>query len=327
LASVQLNQLQPSKSSDQSRTMAWHWIGSVPIIYIFITCSGYAGLLYISYANCHLRVFNFPKISHLGAKQPELQFFAFLCICQAICFGLMVHYSYQVWKLMLKNSKLARFTQITGMISTAGLVLIGCFQVDEAADIHFSGAVMCFILGGVYYILTTVITRYLREKDAYFNQIYRYRCIFTGFIILLMIIMIFTMSVKQYIFNYDPHTETTELFGECKINITYIKMSDHYYAWELYSSLTEWVSCIIYMLYLYSYRHELKMIGASSTQIQIKEDFELARIVAQTRKYERNSAGWAAVNQLSGDDQAESGSLLENDCFDDSSSTMRTALS
>ena len=170
--------------------------------------------------------------------------------------------------------KLARFTQITGMISTAGLVLIGCFQVDEAADIHFSGAVMCFILGGVYYILTTVITRYLREKDAYFNQIYRYRqvslfklvytvieaitrmmatkddcnanystlpfrCIFTGFIILLMIIMIFTMSVKQYIFNYDPHTETTELFGECKINITYIKMSDHYYAWELYSSLSK----------------------------------------------------------------------------------------
>lgn len=144
-ASVQLNQLQPDKSSDQSRTMAWHWIGSVPIIYIFITCAGYASLLYISYANCHLesgynlwpiityidvtvpiftyhslhiillpfiisitkRVFNFPKISHLGAKQPELQFFAFLCICQAICFGLMVHYSYQVWKLEMRNSKVS----------------------------------------------------------------------------------------------------------------------------------------------------------------------------------------------------------------------------
>ena len=53
-ASVQLNQLQPDKSSDQSRTMAWHWIGSIPFIYIFITCAGYASLLYISYANCHL---------------------------------------------------------------------------------------------------------------------------------------------------------------------------------------------------------------------------------------------------------------------------------
>lgn len=141
-----------------------------------------------------------------------------------------------------------------------------------------------------------------------------------------MVIMIFTMSVKQYIYNYDPQTETTELFGDCKINITYIKMSDHYYAWELYSSLTEWVSCVIYMMYLYSYRHELKMICGSSTQLRIKETFELARLVAQSRKYERQG-GWAAVNQLSGDDQAESGSLLENDCFDDSSSTMRTALS
>ena len=59
-------------------------------------------------------------------------------------------------------------------------------------------------------------------------------------VVLLMIIMIFTMSVKQYIYNYDPQTETTELFGDCKINITYIKMSDHYYAWELYSSLSKW---------------------------------------------------------------------------------------
>ena len=68
------------------------------------------------------------------------------------------------------------------------------------------------------------------------------------------------------------------------------------------------------------------MICGSSTQLRIKETFELARLVAQSRKYERQG-GWAAVNQLSGDDQAESGSLLENDCFDDSSSTMRTALS
>ena len=59
-------------------------------------------------------------------------------------------------------------------------------------------------------------------------------------VVLLMIIMIFTMSVKQYIYNYDPQTETTELFGDCKINITYIKMSDHYYAWELYSSLSKY---------------------------------------------------------------------------------------
>ena len=64
------------------------------------------------------------------------------------------------------------------MISMAGLVLIGCFQVDEASDLHFSGAVMCFILGGFYFILTTVITKQLKEKDKYFEKIYRYRYLF-----------------------------------------------------------------------------------------------------------------------------------------------------
>ena len=64
---------------------------------------------------------------------------------------------------------------ISGMTSTAGLVLIGCFQVDEAADVHFSGAFLCFIVGGVYFIMTTVVTRFLKEKDPYFGKIYKYR--------------------------------------------------------------------------------------------------------------------------------------------------------
>ena len=31
----------------------------------------------------------------------------------------------------------AKAARAMGFISTAGLVLIGCFQVDEASDIHF----------------------------------------------------------------------------------------------------------------------------------------------------------------------------------------------
>ena len=76
----------------------------------------------------------------------------------------------------------------------------------------------------------------------------------------------------------------------------------------------------------YSYRHELKMIGGSSTQILIKDDFELARLVQNSRKYMRAN-GWAPLghaghtNSTDRDDEeedehAESGSLLENECFE-----------
>ena len=51
--------------------------------------------------------------------------------------------------------------------------------------------------------------------------------------------MILTMSVKQYIYNKDPQEETTIQIAGCQMNISYIKMSDHYYSWEVYSSMSK----------------------------------------------------------------------------------------
>ena len=101
--------------------------------------------------------------------------------------------------------------------------------------------------------------------------------------------------------------------------------------------LAEWVSCAIYLMYFYSYRHELKMIGGSSTQILIKDDFELARLVQNSRKYMRAN-GWAPLghaghtNSADRDDEeedehAESGSLLENECFERESGLSRNEMS
>ena len=47
------------------------------------------------------------------------------------------------------------------------------------------------------------------------------------------------MSVKQYIYNKDPQEETTISIAGCQMNVSYIKMSDHYYSWEVYSSMSK----------------------------------------------------------------------------------------
>ena len=51
-----------------------------------------------------------------------------------------------------------------------------------------------------------------------------FRCGITVVIVLLMVIMILTMSVKQYIYNKDPQEETTIQIAGCQMNISYIKM-------------------------------------------------------------------------------------------------------
>lgn len=310
------------KDSVDKNRMGCYWIGLAPIAYCAITVIGYATLLCVSWANCHLEEYKFPKISHIGAKQPELQFFAFVCMLQAICFALTTHYAYQVWRIVLLESRLLKATYYSGMFSVTGLILIGCFQVDQASDLHFSGAVICFILGGCYFIMTTIVTRFLRQKDKYFDKIYRYRCAITVLVAICMFIMILTMSIKQYIFNKDKpdfEEKTMSIVG-CQFNITFIKMSDHYYSWELYSSLTEWVSCVVYLFYFYSYRHELKMISTSTTLIGIKDRYELAKLVHNNRMKNYSRAGWAPLDRgCSGEDDdenAESGSLLENESFE-----------
>ena len=80
------------------------------------------------------------------------------------------------------------------------------------------------------------------------------------------------------------------------------------------------------------------MIGGSSTQILIKDDFELARLVQNSRKYMRAN-GWAPLghaghtNSTDRDDEeeedehAESGSLLENECFERESGLSRNEMS
>lgn len=256
----------------------WYWTDLLPILYICFTVIGYSSLFLVSWVNCHLSIYRVPKISHLGAEQPELQFFAFLCILQAWSFGNMVHYVYNVWKLVIPKHKLIQIAYWMGMMSVSGLVLIGCFQVNQAADIHFSGAFLCFILGGFYFCITTLITCSLQTKCAYFKRIYRWRLLLTGLILVCIAVLIVSMTVKQHIYNQQGEIETvTELIQGCN-NITYEKMTEGYYTWEMYSSMTEWISCVIYLLYVYTYRHEVKLIGRSKTSIAIKQSMQFTQI-------------------------------------------------
>ena len=71
----------------------------------------------------------------------------------------------------------------------------------------------------------------------------------------------------------------------------------------------EWISCGIYLLYVYTYRHEVKLIGRAGTAIAFKT--EMAAIMAQNAKFGRH--GWAPFDDQ---DREGTGSLLSNDSAD-----------
>ena len=74
----------------------------------------------------------------------------------------------------------------------------------------------------------------------------------------------------------------------------------------------EWISCGIYLLYFYSYRHEVKLIARATTSIAIKSDMKFASIVTNNlSKYDRH--GWAPFDEQ---DNEGTGSLLSNESAD-----------
>ena len=71
------------------------------------------------------------------------------------------------------------------------------------------------------------------------TRFFRWRLCMTVFILLGIVAMILTMSIKQHIYNVDPRSPNTiEPVQGCQ-NISYTKMSPKYYQWELYSSMSK----------------------------------------------------------------------------------------
>ena len=67
----------------------------------------------------------------------------------------------------------------------------------------------------------------------------RWRLLLTGLILVCIAVLIITMVVKQHIYNAQGEMETvTELIQGCN-NITYEKMTEGYYTWEMYSSMSK----------------------------------------------------------------------------------------
>lgn len=113
---------------------------------------------------------NFPYISYTGVEVPERGIFTFSIAVTAIMLAANAEMRFLFVKEIFHEKKMNKKWKNTnvaglvlGLISSLGLLLVGCFQVDVMKPPHYFGAFLCFVIAIVYLWLQTVITWKLRH--------------------------------------------------------------------------------------------------------------------------------------------------------------------
>ncbi|XP_071121224.1 DNA damage-regulated autophagy modulator protein 1-like isoform X1 [Mytilus edulis] len=143
-------------------TNVWIWIS-------FGTTYG------LAYAQNHTNQ-DFPYISYTGVDEPESGIFSFLLTVSAIMLAvnaeirfLFIRESIQRnrancsnrWQININRQNI--FGLVVGLLSSIGLLMVACFQVDTMVTPHFVGAAVAFILPLVYMCLQSALTCKLKR--------------------------------------------------------------------------------------------------------------------------------------------------------------------
>lgn len=113
---------------------------------------------------------DFPYISYTGVEVPERGIFTFSIAVTAIMLAANAEMRFLFVKQIFHEKNMSKKWKRTnvaglvlGLISSFGLLLVGCFQVDVMKPPHYFGAFLCFVIAIVYLWLQTVITGKLRH--------------------------------------------------------------------------------------------------------------------------------------------------------------------
>nr|XP_022342614.1 DNA damage-regulated autophagy modulator protein 1-like isoform X2 [Crassostrea virginica] len=113
---------------------------------------------------------DFPYISYTGVEVPERGIFTFSIAVTAIMLAANAEMRFLFVKEIFREKEMNKRWKdtntaglILGLISSFGLLLVGCFQVDVMKPPHYFGAFLCFVVAIVYLWLQTVITWKLRH--------------------------------------------------------------------------------------------------------------------------------------------------------------------
>ncbi|XP_073987211.1 uncharacterized protein isoform X2 [Rhodnius prolixus] len=199
----------------------------------------------------------FPYISDTGTLSPESCVFTQLLNTTSILLACCVYIRHlQIQKQIelkwnLKHKlKLNRIATYCGYVSCLGLDIVGNFQVSNLKEVHYIGAVLCFIGGSIYFIFQTTFSFHLRKENAT-SAIFVIRFVLCIFCVILVITTLIpaVIASKQY---RGVHSKK------------FWEPADGGYAWHVVSTTSEWMLAFTQSSLVLTFLPEFKTVTIRS---------------------------------------------------------------
>ncbi|XP_021339669.1 DNA damage-regulated autophagy modulator protein 2-like isoform X1 [Mizuhopecten yessoensis] len=210
----------------------------------------------IAVSNGHVEA-GFPYISDTGTLPPESCIFGQLLNIGALLAAWLVYIRYkqiQTAYLPVNRQGLLRANTVAfilGLITAAGVSIVGNFQETNVMVVHIIGAFMAFGIGALYCFIQTGMSFKMAELPGSTPFIIKIRvllCVLDTICFILMITATYVASLKQGMnLNWKPHHPG--------------------YAEHLVATISEWLIAIFIVLYFVTFYKEFHKFRMTSPQV------------------------------------------------------------
>ncbi|MCJ8730675.1 hypothetical protein PDJAM_G00187180 [Pangasius djambal] len=176
-----------------------------------------------------------PLISKCGTLPPESCFFSLICSTGSFMVMVIVllHYAHVIERR--QNCVLNTASLSTGWICSAGLIMVGNFQVDNAKVLHYVGAGVAFPTSVLFVSVQSALTYKLAKTQGEYNM---------GHLRLIMTLLAFVALVLSGVF--------------------FVQES---FVLQHASAIFEWVFCVIIMLFYGTFAFEFASISSNTMMV------------------------------------------------------------
>lgn len=206
---------------------------------------------------------DFPYISYTGIEEPESGIFTF---CVAVA-AIMLAANAEMRFLFLREKmirKQANYTKhwvnanfaglVMALLSSLGLLLVACFQVDTMKPPHYTGAFLCFTVAVGYLWLQAVLTKKLKRPK------WEFICQIINSFASTVIFILFSVSKTYYKMMRKKHPDWTKW--------------DRLRGVFLLSTVTEWLLALSIMFFVMTFVNCFKELRVITIEVQLTEDHD-----------------------------------------------------
>ena len=214
----------------------------------------------------------FPYISDTGTTPPASCFFG-LFLNMSAAFGavaIYIRHRHVEAKNMNHHGmhKLNDISMLLGLLSCLGMMIVACFQWSVAGTTHLIGALMVFLLGGIYCWCQSVLSFKCISIPTSKVLMFTRALLSSVAVVGLVMTIMFTAFANRELFKAGYNATTFDWEKRLHWSSKYPGYGQH-----LVSVFSEWMMCFAFLLFFATYYKDFKNLD-TKVHVNVRNSVE-----------------------------------------------------